>query len=60
MATNNLSITEIENRTKQLIETLDKETFIEEFLKLYDIPTVSINRALNQDTDDLILPKRLF
>lgn len=60
MATNNLSITEIENRTKQLIETLDKATFIEEFLKLYDIPTVSINRALNQDTDDLILPKRLF
>lgn len=45
MSKKKLSITEIENKTKKIIEKLDTETFIKEFLLLFDIPRVSINRA---------------
>lgn len=51
---NLLSITEIEDGTKTLIEKLNKETFIEEFLGLFDIPKTSITRAKSSEGDFLI------
>ncbi|GAB2027965.1 class I SAM-dependent DNA methyltransferase [Lactovum odontotermitis] len=52
-----LSITEIEDKTKQLIENLNQGTFIEEFLELFDIPRTSITRAKNSDGDFFIRNK---
>ncbi|MFD2831069.1 DNA methyltransferase [Corticicoccus populi] len=52
-----LSITEIEDRTKYLVENLNKWSFIEEFLSLFDIPKVSIGRALSTEGDFLIKSK---
>lgn len=40
-----LSITEIEDKIKILLDNLDENNFIEEFLSLYDIPKVSIKRG---------------
>jgi len=54
---NLLSITEIEDRTKTIIEKLNKETFIEEFLGLFDIPKTSITRARSSEGDFLIRNK---
>lgn len=52
-----LSITEIEDRVKVIIENLNEETFIEEFLALYDIPKTSITRARSSEGDFLIRNK---
>ncbi|WP_404469256.1 class I SAM-dependent DNA methyltransferase [Sutcliffiella horikoshii] len=52
-----LSITEIEDRVKTIIENLNEETFIEEFLGLFDIPKTSISRAKSSDGDFLIRNK---
>ncbi|KDP12038.1 class I SAM-dependent DNA methyltransferase [Staphylococcus chromogenes] len=41
----NLSITEIENSVKHLINHLNEKEFITEFLSFYDIPKTSITRA---------------
>ncbi|OXT15833.1 DNA methyltransferase [Bacillus sp. OG2] len=52
-----LSITEIEDRVKTIIENLNEETFIEEFLGLFDIPKTSITRARSSEGDFLIRNK---
>ncbi|MFW3538980.1 class I SAM-dependent DNA methyltransferase [Vagococcus fluvialis] len=52
-----LSITEIEDKTKLLIENLNKESFIEDFLSLFDIPKTSITRAKKNNGDFLIRNK---
>ncbi|MFP7494455.1 DNA methyltransferase [Terribacillus saccharophilus] len=54
---NLLSITEIEDRTKLIIKRLNKDTFIEEFLLLFDIPKTSITRAKSSDGDFFIRNK---
>ena len=54
---NLLSITEIEDRVKIIIENLNEETFIEEFLGLFDIPKTSITRARSSKGDFLIRKK---
>lgn len=52
-----LSITEIEDKVKQIIKNLNESTFIEEFLSLYDIPKLSIKRALEKKEDFYIKNK---
>lgn len=54
---NLLSITEIEDKTKTIIEDLNEETFIEDFLGLFDIPKTSITRAKSGEGDFLIRNK---
>ena len=39
-----MSLSQIENRLKQLVNTLDKETFIYKFLESYSLPKASISR----------------
>lgn len=60
MSKKKLPITEIEDRARIIIKNLNKETFIEEFLSLYDIPKTSIIRAKNKDTDFVIRNKVRF
>lgn len=52
-----LSIVEIEDKLKKIIENIDKETFIEEFLKLFDLPKTSITRAKLSEGDFFIRNK---
>jgi type II restriction/modification system DNA methylase subunit YeeA len=52
-----LSITEIEDRVKAIVQNLNKDTFIEEFLMLFDIPKTSITRAKSSEGDFLIRNK---
>lgn len=52
-----LSITEIEDRVNTIIGNLNEETFIEEFLGLFDIPKTSITRARSSESDFLIRNK---
>lgn len=52
-----LSITEIEDKVKTIIENLNEEIFIEEFLGLFDIPKTSITRARASEGDFLIRNK---
>lgn len=54
---NILSITEIEDKTKKIVENLNEESFIEEFLSLFDIPKVSIRRAQKNEGDFFIKNK---
>lgn len=54
---NLLSITEIEDRVKKIIENLNEDTFIQEFLGLFDIPKTSITRARSSEGDFLIRNK---
>lgn len=54
---NFLSITEIEDRAKIIIENLNEETFIEDFLGLFDIPKTSITRARSSEGDFMIRNK---
>jgi len=54
---NLLSITEIEDRVKIIIENLNEETFITDFLGLFDIPKTSITRARSSEGDFLIRNK---
>ncbi|WP_282067508.1 class I SAM-dependent DNA methyltransferase [Bacillus pumilus] len=54
---NFLSITEIEDRAKIIIENLNEETFIEDFLGLFDIPKTSITRARSNEGDFMIRNK---
>lgn len=55
-----LTIVDIEDRVKKIIENLNEEIFIEEFLALYDIPKTSIIRARSSDGDFLIRNKVRF
>lgn len=57
---NLLSITEIEDKTKTIIEDLNEETFIEDFLGLFDIPKTSITRAKSSEGDFLIRNKARY
>ena len=54
---NILSITEIEDRLKMIVEKLNKSIFIEDFLALFDIPKTSITRARSSKGDFLIRNK---
>lgn len=54
---NLLSITEIEDRLKNIVVNLNKKMFIEEFLSLFDIPKTSITRAKAGNGDFLIRSK---
>lgn len=54
---NLLSITEIEDKVKIIIGNLNEETFIGEFLRLFDIPKTSITRAKSSEGDFLIRNK---
>ena len=54
---NLLSITEIEDRAKIIVENLNKEIFIDEFLGLFDIPKTSITRAKSSEGDFVIRNK---
>lgn len=47
MAKKLLNITEIEDRTKVLVENLNKSTFIIDFVSLFDITKTTITRASN-------------
>lgn len=49
-----LSIIDIEDKTKDIINKLNKESFIEDFLMLFDIPKTSITRAKTSDGDFII------
>ncbi|ABX75590.1 class I SAM-dependent DNA methyltransferase [Lactococcus lactis] len=55
-----LNITEIEDKTKLIIENLNKENFIEEFISLFDIPKTSITRAKKENEDFFIRNKIIF
>ena len=57
------SITEIEDSIKKIIINLDKDTFIVNFLSLYDLPKTSINRAkknFDEGKDFIIKNKLLY
>lgn len=54
---NLLSITEIEDRAKIIVENLNKEIFIDDFLGLFDIPKTSITRAKSSEGDFVIRNK---
>lgn len=57
-----LNITEIEDKLKKVINNINKETFIEELLYLYEIPKASVTRAKKNlvDGKDFIIKNRLF
>ncbi|UDM80950.1 class I SAM-dependent DNA methyltransferase [Vagococcus fluvialis] len=57
-----LNITEIEDKLKKVIKNINKETFIDELLYLYEIPKTSITRAKKNlvDGKDFIIKNRLF
>lgn len=57
-----LNITEIEDGLKKVINNINLDTFIEEFLSLYEIPKTSITRAKKNlnDGKDFIIKNRLF
>lgn len=54
-----LSITQIEDRVKRIIENLNEDTFIEEFLELFDIPKTSITRAKLSKEEDFIIRNKI-
>lgn len=60
MAKKLLNITEIEDRTKVLVENLNKSTFIIDFVSLFDITKTTITRASKVATDDFIIKNRLY
>lgn len=57
-----LNIIEIENGLKKVINNINKESFIEEFLSLYEIPKTSITRAKKNliEGKDFIIKNKLF
>ena len=60
MAKKLLNITEIEDRTKVLVENLNKSTFIIDFVSLFDITKTTITRASKVASDDFIIKNRLY
>lgn len=52
-----LSITEIEDKIKKIIDNLNKDDFIEDFLGAFDIPKTSITRAKSNAGDFFIKNK---
>ncbi|WP_341931657.1 class I SAM-dependent DNA methyltransferase [Streptococcus pluranimalium] len=48
-----LSITDIEDKTKQLIENLDKSTFFYDFLSLYQFPKATLTRLRKNDSKEI-------
>ena len=55
MAKKLLNITEIEDRTKVLVENLNESTFIIDFISLFDITKTTITRASKVASDDFII-----
>ena len=60
MAKKLLNITEIEDRTKVLVENINKSTFIIDFVSLFDITKTTITRASKVASDDFIIKNRLY
>lgn len=60
MAKKLLNITEIEDRTKVLVENLNKSTFIIDFVSLFDITKTTITRASKTASDDFIIKNKLY
>ena len=60
MAKKLLNITEIEDRTKVLVENLNKSTFIIDFVSLFDITKTTITRASKVASDDFIIKNKLY
>ena len=60
MAKRLLNITEIEDRTKVLVENLNKSTFIIDFVSLFDITKTTITRASKVASDDFIIKNKLY
>lgn len=57
-----LNITEIEDGIKKIVTTLQEESFIEEFLSLYEIPKASITRAKTKvrEGNDFTIKNKIF
>lgn len=60
MAKKLLNITEIEDRTKVLVENLNQSTFIIEFVSLFDITKTTITRASKVASDNFIIKNKLY
>lgn len=60
MAKKLLNITEIEDRTKVLVENLNKSTFIIDFVSLFDITKTTITRASKAASEDFIIKNKLY
>ena len=60
MAKKLLNITEIEDRTKVLVENLNQSTFIVDFVSLFDITKTTITRASKAASDDFIIKNKLY
>ncbi|CGE77103.1 DNA methylase [Streptococcus pneumoniae] len=60
MAKKLLNITEIEDRTKVLVENLNKSTFIIDFVSLFDITKTTIIRASKVASDNFIIKNKLY
>lgn len=60
MAKKLLNITEIEDRTKVLVENLNESTFIIDFISLFDITKTTITRASKVASDDFIIKNKLY
>ena len=60
MAKKLLNITEIEDRTKVLVENLNKSTFIVDFVSLFDITKTTITRASKTASNDFIIKNKLY
>lgn len=60
MAKKLLNITEIEDRTKVLVENLNQSTFIVDFVSLFDITKTTITRASKTASDDFIIKNKLY
>lgn len=57
-----LNITEIEDGIKEIVTNLQEESFIEEFLSLYEIPKASITRAKTKvrEGNDFTIKNKIF
>ena len=60
MAKKLLNITEIEDRTKVLVENLNQSTFIVDFVSLFDITKTTITRASKIASNDFIIKNKLY
>lgn len=60
MAKKLLNITEIEDRTKVLVENLNESIFIVDFVSLFDITKTTITRASKTASNDFIIKNKLY
>ncbi|MBO0455698.1 class I SAM-dependent DNA methyltransferase [Enterococcus hulanensis] len=61
-----MSVIEIEDKIINIVKNIDKENFIFEFLKIYDIPNATVTRLkkgtnnLSKQTDEIHLKNKLY